>query len=704
MTYKFNNKDTESTFGFFVSSTPDSFLQARKPKPVYVNNWREANGSEYDLSTPRFEDRKFTISGFISAASSVEFWNKWNALQAELEKPGILKVTVNELSKDFNTTFAEITNTKVIDLAGDMYAMSFDLQLQEVSYVLDTYFDGSNLPPTAYAGIDRNVTLPTTDLTLNGTATGKNLTIVWTQNSGAPANIVTPNSLSTIVNGLAQGVYEFELTVTDEEDRTATDIVIVTVALPAAPTISAGVDRIITLPTNSLSVTASTTGTGVTVLWTKVSGGAATITSPANATTNFTGLVAGPYVFRCTATDSYGRTVSDDITITVQAEGTNQPPIVSAGANQTITLPAGLTLTGTASDPDGTIVSTVWSKVSGGAATITNPNSLSTTVTGHVSGNYVFSLTATDNNGAQTTSQVTITVNAAANQPPVVSAGNAQTITLPAGLTLSGSASDPDGTIVSTVWSKVSGGAAAITSPNSLTTTVTGFDDDVYVFRLTATDNNGAQSTADVTITVNAAAAGGVYERFDFGPSGLATTAGFTPLRGDPSVSLIEATGLNGGVVKCGNYQLLTGLYQVGAAFDTGHPAALTYLDLNGVSQIIPQSVMKGLWSHWANSAEGVTIKGLTPGASYYVTLFASISPVGGFTSSQNNKVKYSVVGTTTTTTNGEYNFYQNSNDTADGIRIQMTANASGEIKVNILWGTGQTLAGILNALIIESA
>src|SRR5215204_629670 len=91
----------------------------------------------------------------------------------------------------------------------------------------------------------------------------------------------------------------------------------------------------------------------------------------------------------------------------------NQAPTVNAGTDQTIVLPASsVTLTGTASDPDGSIASYSWSKVSGPAGgTITSPSSSSTTVTGLVQGSYTFRLTVTDNQGATGTSDVNVTVN-----------------------------------------------------------------------------------------------------------------------------------------------------------------------------------------------------------------------------------------------------------------------------------------------------
>src|SRR5215203_1113296 len=186
----------------------------------------------------------------------------------------------------------------------------------------------------------------------------------------------------------------------------------------------------------------------------------------------------------------------------------NQSPAVNAGTDQTIVLPtSSVTLTGTASDPDGSIASYSWSKVSGPAGgTITSAASASTTVTGLVQGIYSFRLTVTDNGGAVATDDVLVTVNTSTstNQSPTANAGTAQTITLPASsVTLTGSGSDPDGSIASYAWSKIAGGTATINSPSSASTTVTGLVQGSYTFRLTVTDDQGATGTSDVNVTVN---------------------------------------------------------------------------------------------------------------------------------------------------------------------------------------------------------
>lgn len=93
------------------------------------------------------------------------------------------------------------------------------------------------------------------------------------------------------------------------------------------------------------------------------------------------------------------------------------------------------------------------------------------------------------------------------NQPPVVNAGNAQTVILsPAtgdSVSLSGTAADADGSVASYLWSEVSGpNKAIILTPGAPSTFITGLASGAYVFQLMATDNKGAVGVGTVTITV----------------------------------------------------------------------------------------------------------------------------------------------------------------------------------------------------------
>lgn len=195
------------------------------------------------------------------------------------------------------------------------------------------------------------------------------------------------------------------------------------------------------------------------------------------------------------------------------AGGSNQAPTANAGNDITIQLPVSATvLNGSGTDNDGTISTYLWQQISGTAATIASPNTASTNITGlTTTGTRVFRLTVTDNGGVSSADDITVTVAAAVNQVPIVSASSpTPTITLPTdNVTLIGSASDPDGTVVSYAWSQQAGTPSTITTPTAPTTTVTGMGQGVFVYRLIATDNNGAAVSYDVIITVNAQPAPG---------------------------------------------------------------------------------------------------------------------------------------------------------------------------------------------------
>jgi hypothetical protein len=384
-----------------------------------------------------------------------------------------------------------------------------------------------NVPPTVSAGSAQTIQLPTSSVTLTGTATGNGGATIgstlWTEVSGpVTPTIANTLGLSTGVSGLTTaGTYVFQLKATDNHNLSSTSTVTITVKAMVPPTTGAGSAQTIQLPTSSVSLTGTATGnSGATIsstAWTEVSGPATvTIANAAALSTGVSGLTtAGTYVFQLKATDNNGQSSTATVVITVEAAAppTNVPPTVNAGGAQTIQLPtSSVTLAGTATGNGGaTISSTVWTEISGPAtAAIANSAALSTGVTGlSVAGSYVFELKATDNNGLSTFAAVTITVNAApAHVAPVANAGPNQTVTLPfTDITLDGSASyDTDGTITGYSWVQLSGnGGVTIQGSSQVQPAIFGMTPGTYVFQLTVTDNFGATGVATVTITVNAA-------------------------------------------------------------------------------------------------------------------------------------------------------------------------------------------------------
>jgi hypothetical protein len=83
------------------------------------------------------------------------------------------------------------------------------------------------------------------------------------------------------------------------------------------------------------------------------------------------------------------------------------------------------------------------------------------------------------------------------NQAPTANPGQDETINLQ--LTLNGSGSDPDGSVVAYKWEQVSGPSCNIVAPDKAVTQVNKLQTGTYVFRLTVTDDKGATGIATVT-------------------------------------------------------------------------------------------------------------------------------------------------------------------------------------------------------------
>lgn len=91
-----------------------------------------------------------------------------------------------------------------------------------------------NKPPIAVAGPDQTTNLPINSILLNGSASsdpdGRIVSWQWAKISGPPSfNIVNANSAQTQATNLAEGLYHFELSVTDSLGLFDKDTTIITV-------------------------------------------------------------------------------------------------------------------------------------------------------------------------------------------------------------------------------------------------------------------------------------------------------------------------------------------------------------------------------------------------------------------------------------------------------------------------------------------
>ena len=209
--------------------------------------------------------------------------------------------------------------------------------------------------------------------------------------------------------------------------------------------------------------------------------------------------------------DSFTFRVSDGVsnslaaTISITNRPVDDPPLVVAGPDQLIILPANsVNLAGSVTYDvfPGTVDTVVWSKVSGpGNVTFSNPSNTLTTATFSQSGIYRLRLFASDS-FLSGSNDLFVTVDA----PPVVNAGQTMTNTFPGIVTLSGTVSDdglPTNGTLTVVWSKISGPGTVVFGNAATTNSAATFSTNgVYVLRLTA-DDGIATNHSEVTVIEN---------------------------------------------------------------------------------------------------------------------------------------------------------------------------------------------------------
>ncbi|HSV39815.1 MAG TPA: hypothetical protein VLI04_13745, partial [Nocardioidaceae bacterium] len=234
--------------------------------------------------------------------------------------------------------------------------------------------------------------------------------------------------------------------------------------------------------------------------WSTVSGpGVVTFANSTLVDTTATFSVAGTYTLRLTANDG-ALSAFDDVIVTV--ERANAAPVVNAGVDQAIQLPAGTALDGTLVDPGYPVaVTTTWSKASGpGTVTFGNAAQLDTTATFSLPGTYTLRLAAA--NAALAGEDTMVVAVERANTAPVVNAGPNQTVRIPALASLDGTVNPGYPESATLTWTKVSGpGAVGFLTPSSADTQATFSLDGTYTLRLTA-DNGPLSSHDDVVVQV----------------------------------------------------------------------------------------------------------------------------------------------------------------------------------------------------------
>lgn len=182
----------------------------------------------------------------------------------------------------------------------------------------------------------------------------------------------------------------------------------------------------------------------------------------------------------------------------------NMPPTAVIAGPSTAGVGAVVTLDGSASaDPEGEPLSYAWSLAPPGtsAAVLSGDDTVGPTFSPDLPGVYVVTLTTSDGSLQSMPSQLQINV---VNDPPVVDAGADQVADFGELVTLAGTATDPNGDVLSVSWQILSappGSLEMLAQATSLTPSFTPDRSGEYQLQLTASD--GAALVSDVvTIAV----------------------------------------------------------------------------------------------------------------------------------------------------------------------------------------------------------
>lgn len=268
------------------------------------------------------------------------------------------------------------------------------------------------------------------------------------------------------------------------------------------------------------------------------------------------------------------------------------------------------------------------------------------------------------------------------NLPPTVNAGADQSITLPATLTLSATASDADGSITSYSWYKVSGGNAAISSSGSATTGVTGLVAGTYVFRCTVTDNNGGVAYDEVQVTVSGGGPA-IARTAKFNFSLLANNVtGYTNVTNHPHQQVRTATDPSG----IGINTISTNAWPT----NNGQTAidGLAYSDDGGGFVVAAQTLQSVYFTSSTSATNNLQITGLTPGRTCRILVTAN-----AVSSPRNTRVSL----------NGnmqEFNAVNNSSKAA--VFDNITIPSGGSIELAVYAKDASSQFGLVSAVVVD--
>ena len=319
-----------------------------------------------------------------------------------------------------------------------------------------------------------------------------NMTSVVTGKSAYNVNVT---ALGSLVLGNGNNWHVLEITVTDSANN--------------APVAEAGLPRSVD-EGGSIMLQGSGSdddGDDLTYSWSQDSGLLFDNRTSATPTVTASSVTADTPITLTLTVDDGTDSHTDTMVLTIlDVTSDNIRPTVDVGSDQTVREGAQVDIEWTATDPDGDSLTYSWSQDPlFPVISLNSPYSSPTMFTApQVDDDTVFTFTLEVTAGTHTV-QDPLTVTVKNNRPPAVDAGQNRTVSEGVPVTLSGTASDPDGDPLTYTWTRVMGPEPTdLTGDNmkSLRFTAPGVSpDEDIIFRFTATDDaESADDTVKVTV------------------------------------------------------------------------------------------------------------------------------------------------------------------------------------------------------------
>lgn len=105
-----NGRNLFTDFGLVIQTGTQNLLCMPERKDLLQNNWREQNGTEYDLTAPVFKDKEVVLKVAFMADDDTDFWQKYQEFASEIQQAGYQNLFIEDHSKTYQVFYKNTTN------------------------------------------------------------------------------------------------------------------------------------------------------------------------------------------------------------------------------------------------------------------------------------------------------------------------------------------------------------------------------------------------------------------------------------------------------------------------------------------------------------------------------------------------------------------------------------------------------------------